>query len=123
MPVNDCLDEQKCPEDEIFALRYIWNKDNEIGIDESSLLTDYLMALLRKAQLALCSEHNQKRVPNWLECVMVECNGIHKWMDALSDESLRVNLIEQGQRDAVKFLVEKKVIEERVLEGDIQELP
>ena len=121
MPVNDCLEEQECPEEEIFALRYVWDGDSEIGIDESSSLTDYLMALLRKAQLALCSEHQQKRVPNWLESVMVECNGIHKWMDALGDESMRVSLIEQGQKDAMKFLVEKGIIKEE-LEGDVQEL-
>ena len=123
MPVNDCLEGQQCPEEEIFALRYVWDGDREIGIDESSSLTDYLMALLRKAQLALCSEHQQKRVPNWLESVMVECNGIHKWMDAVGNESMRVSLIEQGQRDATKFLVEKGILEEEEqLEGDVQEL-
>lgn len=122
MPVNDCLEGQQCPEEEIFALRFIWDGDCEIGIDESSSLTDYLMALLRKAQLALCSEHQQKRLPNWLESVMVECNGIHKWMDALGDESMRVGLIEQGQKDATKFLVEKGIIEKEQLEGNVQEL-
>lgn len=120
MPVNDCLEDQQCPEEDIFAIRYIWNGDQEIEIDELSSLTDYLMALLKKAKLALCSEHQQKRVPNWLESVMVECNGIHKWMDALSDESLRVNLIKQGQTEATRFLVEKGIVkEEEQLERNV----
>ena len=118
LPINECLYEQECAEDEIFALRYVWDGDVELGIDEESSLTDYLMVLLRKAQLALCSEEDQVRVPNWMESVMVSCNGIHKWVDALRDESVRVSLVEQGQNDAQKFMVEKGF----TLEGHVEEL-
>ena len=116
LPINDCIREQECSEYDIFAMRYIWDGGQGTVIDADSSLTDYLMVLFRKARMALCREMEQTRVPNMIESVMVSCNGIHKWMEAVIDESMRVSLVAQGERDAKKFLHEKS------LEGDVEEL-
>ena len=118
LPVNECLHEQKCEENEIFALRYIWNGDTENGIDNESSMMEFLMTFIRKAQITLCSEKHQTRVPNLLETVMTECNGIHKWMEVLRDEPMRIRLIDQGVTDAQHFIMnlnkQNVNIEERV---------
>ena len=107
LPVNDCLNEQKCDKDEIFVMRYEWEADKKLIVNESSSLVDYLITFLRKAQLSLSSEKEQVHLPYWLETKMVTCNGIHNWINILGDEEMRKELISQGKRDAIQFMLDK----------------
>ena len=107
LPIDDCLEDTGCEKEEILALRFIWDSDGEDCINEDSSLSDYLMAVVRKAQLALCTERHQTVIPNKIESIMTSCNGIHTWMDALGKEEMRRQLVDQGIADAVAFLETK----------------
>lgn len=121
LPIDDCLEETKCEEDEVLALRFIWDSDKQRGINEESSLMEYLMAVMRKSQLSLCTERHQTQIPNKIESVMVSCNGIHTWMEALGNEDMRKSLLAQGEADADEFLKRKGLMKD-YLEGHVEEL-
>jgi predicted acylesterase/phospholipase RssA len=103
-PLNDCIEAQECETDEILAITT--SKKNLIcpNITNDSSIFDLLWCLLQKMQSSLDTELEQENVKYTIKCVIEDLSGFDKWFEALSNETLRRNIIENGYKQADDFL-------------------
>tara|TARA_Y100000996_G_scaffold408980_1_gene388920 strand:- start:209 stop:1120 length:912 start_codon:yes stop_codon:yes gene_type:complete len=104
VPINDCITANDCNPDEILAIKYLWGEDEEVNITEDSSLLEFLMAIVRKSQLALCTESTQKKLLYCIESNMKRFNGFQTWISALENQNTRLDLVSQGEKDALQFI-------------------
>ena len=107
MPLNDCLEQTKCNTDEILVFKNMWanaEHDNNYKISKESTMMDYFYTLIKKMQITLSTEQNQTNVINTVTSAIDELHGFDKWIESLSNDELRVKLINQGCHDAKLFL-------------------
>jgi predicted acylesterase/phospholipase RssA len=103
-PLNDCIKDQKCEPDEILAFKNIYKNQNYTITNESSIF-DLFLCLLKKMQASLDTEEDQIEVKYTIKCFIEELAGFDKWVEALSNKTLRRNIIENGYKQADDFLV------------------
>lgn len=112
-PVNDCIAQTKCLEEEILAFKNIWimNNDNtntntnpNIINEQSSSIIDYLIVLLKKMQNEINTENLQKEVKYTVRCLVEDLDNYQSWLKALSCEEMRGKLIKNGNYHAKLFL-------------------
>jgi predicted acylesterase/phospholipase RssA len=115
-PVNDCLLQTNCLEEEILAFKNIWTINETINsnnnntninnnnITESSTIIDYLIILLKKMQNEINTEPLQREVKYTVRCLVEDLDTYHSWIKALSVEEMRIKLIKNGNYHAQLFL-------------------
>lgn len=109
-PLNDCILQKKCNTDEIMAFKNVWinnNANTKYTITKESSVIDFLVVLLRKMQCSIDTEQNQEVVKNTIICQIENLEGMPQWINALSNEEMRKELIEQGSAQAKIFLSSK----------------
>lgn len=103
-PLQDCLNQQQCLPDEILAFKNIWNCSNMV-INEKSSLFDFILIMMRKMQLTLDTQDKQPEIKNTVHCIVEHMlSRYDKWIDILSDETMRRHIIEMGYKQAEDFL-------------------
>ena len=108
-PLNDCITQKKCNKDEeILAFKNIWVSENKYNITDESSVFDFFLALIRKMHCSINTERHQVEIKNTVECRIENLEGLPKWLDALSNETMRKTLIEQGEASAEAFLQRNK---------------
>jgi len=103
-PLNDCIEAQECETDEILAFTNIWKHHDCPNITNDSSIFDLLWCLLQKMKSSLDTELEQENVKYTIKCVIEDLSGFDKWFEALSNETLRRNIIENGYKQADEFL-------------------
>ena len=101
-PLNDCLEQQQCSEDEVLAFRNNWLLEDYKVTEESSLI-DFLIVLLKKMHASIDSEPLQKQIKNTITTHVSDLDGLGSWLKALSTEEMRKSLIDKGAQDAEEF--------------------
>ena len=103
-PLNDCLNQQQCNPEEILAFKNVWTFSNPV-INEKSSILDFILIMMRKMQLTLDTEADQKEVKYTIKCLVENMmNSYTNWTDILSDENTRRKFIEVGYKQAETFL-------------------
>ena len=104
-PLNDCIQDQECELDEILAFKNIWSGKKYTVNEEDSSIFDLFLCLLKKMQISLDTEPQQTEVKYTIKCYIEDLAGFDRWIEALSDETLRRDIIESGYKQADLFLV------------------
>jgi len=103
-PLNDCIQEQECELDEILAFKNIWKGGHTYSISDNSSIFDLFLCLLKKMETSLDTEPEQTEIKYTIKCFIEELSGFDKWVEALSNETIRRNIIENGYKQANVFL-------------------
>ena len=123
-PVNDCMTQTECAEEEILAFKNVWinnnnnnnnnnntnnndnNNDNNNNnkITKQSSIINYFIVIMKKMQAELDTENIQKDIKYTVKCLIEDLNDIQSWINAVSTEQMRINLIQKGEYYAKLFL-------------------
>ena len=98
-PLNDCLNDSGCHDNEVLAIRNIHNRDNN-KINDNSSMIDLLIILLKKMQYNICTQDEQKKIQNTVYCDSNNLHNFEKWIDVLYSEESRIDLINEGEKFA-----------------------
>jgi len=101
-PVNICIEDQKCEQNEILGFRNIWEKYNDT-INNDSNLVDFLKMCIKQMIRKIDSEDSITKIRNEVTCVS-EINDYTSWFDLCSDESKRLYFIQRGMTYGEVFL-------------------
>ena len=102
-PLNDCIEQQKCDENEILAFKNVWVDKQKIVTKETTMI-DYLSVMIRKMQQYMSSEDNQVKIKNTVRCLVENLSNMNSWINALSTPEMRLELIEKGIQQAKLFM-------------------
>lgn len=111
-PVNDCIAQNECSEEEILAFKNVWinnnnnsnNNNSNNKISEQSSIINYFIVIMKKMQAELDTENMQKDIKYTVRCLIEDLNDIQSWINAISSEQTRINLIKKGEYYAKLFL-------------------
>jgi predicted acylesterase/phospholipase RssA len=105
-PLNDCLQDTQCSDDEVLGLRNMWNNPNE-GINDQSSLVDYLrfinLQLVRMANRTPAT----RCIPNEVVCHVQPGITPAEWFSIMSDADQRLAWIADGVAFATQFLADR----------------
>lgn len=104
-PLRDCIENTKCDENEILSFRNIW-LDEEYKVSDDSNIFEFFMVILKKMKREIDMQNKQGEINNTVKCVVEDLNGLSSWLNALSTEELRKNLIDKGDNQGKMFLVD-----------------
>ena len=105
-PLNDCLEQTKCGEDEVLAFKHIWSKTGEgERITPESSIIDYMIRLTRQMQGEVCTESRQSVIKNIVKCHVDGLSNISDWLSAVATGEMRSHLIEKGEEQGKLFLL------------------
>lgn len=102
-PLNDCIEQQKCDENEILAFKNVWVDKQKIVTKETTMI-DYLSIMIRKMQQYMSSENKQVKIKNTVRCLVENLSNMNSWINALSTPEMRLELIEKGIQQAKLFM-------------------
>ena len=108
-PLNDCLNNTGCNENEVLAFRSDFKYQPAIITDESSTL-EYLSHLLSNTSNMIIRYNmdNQKEINNILYCSFIEednnNNNNNIWINILKEIETRIRIIHRGENIAKEFI-------------------
>ena len=105
-PVNDCLEQTGCTDDEILAIRCTYNKDtskNE-AVTKTSSITKILWVIMYKLASTVDTTPSQKQIKNIIKCVIESTFDLPSWIKNISDCANREAMIEHGKKCASEFM-------------------
>lgn len=103
-PLNDCIQDQECELDEILAFKNIWSHRKYTVNNQDSSIFDLFLCLLKKMEVSLDTQEDQIEVKYTIKCFIEDLSGFDKWLETLSNETLRRDIIENGYKQADDFL-------------------
>ena len=112
-PLNDCLEQQQCPVDEILGFKNQWQNQKQ-NINEKSSIFDFLLMLMKKMQASIDSEMDQPDGKYIVHCVIEDLSTLEKWAETLKSEEMRKSIVEKGHVQADSFLhklAEPKIVD------------
>lgn len=102
-PLKDCIDNQKCNEDEVLALRNMWCR-KLYEVNDNTNIFDYILILLKRFQLSMDTENEQPSIKNTVRCLIEDLNTFEDWYKPFTEKDLRDILIKKGINQANLFL-------------------
>ena len=102
-PLNDCIEQTKCEPDEILAFKNIWNMKNT-SINAESSIIDFVLTIMKKMQSSLDGERRQEEIKHTVRCLVEDLDEFSKWLETLSIETSRQQLVEKGYNHAKQFI-------------------
>jgi len=103
LPVNVCLNETECSNDEILVLKNKWINTNNT-INESSSFIEFLQLFMKKAHNSIDDSHNQPQMKYTIECIAENMSNVDFWLDTLKNKSQREELVKKGEFFAEEFI-------------------
>jgi len=103
LPVNICLNETECSNDEILVLKNKWINTNNT-INESSSFIEFLQLFMKKAHNSIDDSHNQPQMKYTIECIAENMSNVDFWLDTLKNKSQREELVKKGETFAEEFI-------------------
>jgi NTE family protein len=104
-PLNDCLEQTECHQDETLAFKNVWSETWGEKITPESSIIDYMIALTRKMQGEICTESNQTVIKNIVNCKVEGLSNVSDWLSAVATEEMRALLIEKGEEQGRLFCI------------------
>ena len=103
-PLNNCLEQQKCNEDDVLAFKTTLERSDEM-IKNDSTMVDYIYILFRKLQRMVFGENRDKKYTSkyTVKCVVGNLTNLNDWMNVVLNEDSRRNLIIEGDTSATTF--------------------
>jgi len=105
-PLNDCITQSKCNNDEVLAFKNIFIM-NDTTINEKSSMLDLMNVIIRKMQREIDTESKQPDVKYTVRCMIENMTDFSDWMVAINTEESRTSMIEKGAQHAKLFLYYK----------------
>lgn len=94
-PINECLESQKCEENEILGFRNMSNTSVN-NVDEETKLLQYIYCLNSKIISYIDNESNYKKIPYEVNCID-KCQGKYmEWFETFTSIEKRKAFIEEG---------------------------
>jgi len=100
-PLNDCMLENP-NEEEVLGIKVSSVYSNSI-IDNESSLVNYLYKLVDGMRRIVSTENRQTSIINIVEC-SIDVNNFGRWAEALTDISVRQEILNMGDKFAITFL-------------------
>ena len=95
-PLNKCLEQQKCTEDDVIAFKNNSEKNDE-SVNEESSMADYVYILIKKIQRMLECNHKEKYKSKYIvNCFAGNIMNLNNLMNAVTNEDSRCRLIKEG---------------------------
>ena len=102
-PLNDCLEQTECHEDEVLAFKNVWSDTWGEKITPESSIIDYMISLTRKMQCEICTESKQTVIKNIVNCHVDGLTNVSEWLTAVATGEMRALLIEKGEEQGKLF--------------------
>ena len=103
LPVNDCLEHTQCNKDEILVFKNIYGGKENVITSESTLI-EFTLILVKKMVDLINTEEKQTSVPNTVRCLLDTSGDYGKWLESLTQQENREQLIQTGMNCAKMFL-------------------
>ena len=103
LPVNVCLNDTECSNDEVLVLKNNWINTNNT-INESSSFIEFLQLFMKKAHNSIDDSHNQPQMKYTIECIAENMSNVDFWLDTLKNKSQREELVKKGEFFAEEFI-------------------
>ena len=103
-PLDDCLHETQCHDNEILAIRDLIRKLNT-NINDDTNLYQYIVNIIFSMKRFISSENKQKIIKNIITFPGEPFN-INTWMNIMNNEELRNKYVENGKNIADRFLLD-----------------
>lgn len=109
-PLQECMQDTQCRDDEVLGLRNQWNNPNE-SIGEQSSLMDYMRLInLQLVRMVNRSTMNECiPIPNEVVCHVKPGATPAEWFSIMSDAGQRLAWIEDGITFGKEFLSKMKI--------------
>ena len=102
-PINECLKNEKCTEDQVLGIRNIWTQD-DIHITDNMNLFQYLQVSLLKIVKHVQKDNIPKAIRYEVKCLCDEqISQISNWIVYMTDREKRLELIKSGKNYADLF--------------------
>ena len=102
-PLNDCLEQTECHQDEVLAFKNVWSETWGDKITPESSIIDYMISLTRKMQCEICTESKQTVIKNIVNCHVDGLTNVSEWLTAVATGEMRASLIEKGKEQGMLF--------------------
>jgi len=103
-PLNECMQDTQCQEDEVLGLRNVWNNANE-GIGEQSSLIDYMRLInLQLVRMVNRASTSDVHIRHEVICNVKPDVTPAEWFSIMSDADQRLAWIEDGIAFGKEFL-------------------
>lgn len=107
-PLNICLKETKCKQEETLAFCNYINQTPTPPITEKSSLIEYTRIFMRKCYIELETTRHQLKIENTVQYAIQDIMDYSVWIHTLEDENMRKTLIERGREAAETFISSKQ---------------
>lgn len=101
-PVNECLRDQKCQNNEILGIKMLWERKPAILTEKSSVL-QFMSTFFNQMNANLFESRVTKGISNEVVCVS-KIFASQDWMNCIKDENYRRELMLRGETFANVFL-------------------
>lgn len=102
-PINECLKNEKCTEDQVLGIRNRWTQD-DISITDNMNLFQYLQVSLQKIVKHVQKDNIPKAIRYEVKCLCDEkISEISNWIVYMTDREKRLELIKSGKNYAELF--------------------
>lgn len=102
-PINECLKNEKCTEDQVLGIRNRWTQD-DISITDNMNLFQYLQVSLQKIVKHVQKDNIPKSIRYEVKCLCDEnISEISNWIVYMTDREKRLELIKSGKNYAELF--------------------
>ena len=105
-PLNACLQDTQCRDDEVLGLRNQWNNPNE-SINDHSSLVEYLRFINLQLVRMVNRIPADRCIPNEVVCHVKPGITPAEWFSIMSDADQRLAWIADGVAFANQFLAER----------------
>jgi len=106
-PLEPCIKNTNCNEDEILAFKNIWNiKENmSLNVDNNTSLFNYLICIINNLIKKINYNNKIINIPNIVNCMIdVDVESLYNgWFGPLENEELRNNCINKGEMAGFMF--------------------
>ena len=102
-PINDCLNNEKCTEDQVLGIRNKWTQD-DVFITDNMNLFHYLQVSLQKIVKYVQKDNLPKAIRYEVKCLCDEkISEVSNWIVYMTDREKRLELIKSGKNYAELF--------------------
>ena len=120
-PVNECLRDQKCQNNEILGIKMLWERKPAILTEKSSVL-QFMSTFFNQMNANLFESRVTKGISNEVVCVS-KIFASHDWMNCVKDENYRRELMLRGETFANVFLSYRRNFNDNVAATTTAEVP
>jgi NTE family protein len=114
-PINECLLNEKCTEDQILGICNKWTHDHLRANDRMNVF-QYLQVSMQQIVKYVQKENESKSIRYEVKCLCDEkISEVSNWIDYMTDREKRTGLIKSGKNYAELFLEYEKELNQNTI--------